>query len=386
MKTVFIFKQRLNAYKNFKRTALLLGYDWTVALYILIPTILTLLYVYIYCWINPLNIAAYFPISAVFGMLYLITWIGNYHILLEEADKVYLINDKEQLNALRKIGMIYSVFNNFKKIIFLFSFILPILIKEYSLSIPIIIGFIILLAAWKSINLFIRYIMNSKVKGFQYRIITFLMILLIEFCMYKVGVDLIFSKNIKLQFIYLLLILCVGTVLYRYFGKMKGTFFEDVKYHQLAKFKTVTSMFSFASVPQPKIMMNHKEPLLFKKSKKIFRKRSFDKVLIELFLKSYFRNTQKLKIYVQAVVFSLIIVELFPSWQKVIFLFFYIIIFFDIALSEWRNFINESFIKINKVDRLYTKKVKDLALFLFILPGFIIVFIGYIVSIFIKIV
>ncbi|SDM35916.1 ABC transporter permease [Bacillus sp. OK048] len=307
-----LLKSWLYQYKVFKSIA-----DWTVMLYIIVPSLTIFALIYRSWWIDVPNWIENVPFFLLFFLLYLISWNGNIRTYVEGADKVFLIKKFSLFWGMKKWGFGYSLLYQAVITIGAISVLLPFLLKHYHFE-------------WKQIAALLFYFISLKtgLMLVKYQLVK------IETRLKKIALS-IFSFIIMSwlsQLIYYLWIkgtwypifitgaLVMTVSIYLSFRAIKKLSSSDHEIDMEQKRKTGNIQLIFAMAPEIEkpVVSKRTKPLFFRRSKRIFKERTQSNGFIELFTKVFLRNYSYVSGYLIMInVTTFAIVLLPPIWIKV---------------------------------------------------------------------
>jgi ABC-2 type transport system permease protein len=129
-----LFSKRLSAELKFQFSIWRTTIDWTVALYIVLPAIALGINQYLLWWENTPRWLNLLPVDLLFATCFLFAWSGSIRIFLQEADQLFLLNQKHWLKKIMKYGLVYSSSLYFILSAFFFLFLAPFILQHYQFS------------------------------------------------------------------------------------------------------------------------------------------------------------------------------------------------------------------------------------------------------------
>lgn len=366
-----LFSKRLSAELKFQFSIWRTTIDWTVALYIVLPAIALGINQYLLWWKNTPRWLNVLPPDLLFAICFLFAWSGSIRIFLQEADQLFLLNQKYWLKKIMKYGLIYSSFLYFILSVFFFLFLAPFILQHYQFSpIQIFILFSITFLSKVFLGL-IKQLLSIRFHGWR-QFVSIRGMMVLGSLLFITVIPKILNNPIMFLATILLLFIAIGMLSMKRL-KYKGSFFVDVAREQSEKLKYINFLLGFSGVNIKKPHKQRKRPWLFPRSNIIFKKRNAVNGLVELCLKSTLRNKQRLWNYLQFVFICLLIVlSVSGSIKWLIWLVLAFILVNFVGLY-WKESLASEFIQL-----FYWKhKDKHLALrkFLFIMtfPGFLLI-------------
>ena len=129
-----LFYRRLTVNWKYNYSVWKTTIDWTIALYLVLPTLILGINQYIKWWKIPPQWLSLLPIDIILISCYFFAWTGSIRIFLEEADQIFLLNQKIWLKQIRKLSLAYSVFVYMLSNILFFILLAPFLLQHYHFS------------------------------------------------------------------------------------------------------------------------------------------------------------------------------------------------------------------------------------------------------------
>ncbi|MFS1517558.1 ABC transporter permease [Bacillus sp. SCS-151] len=314
--------------------------DWTIIVYIIIPTLLACSYIYGLWWITIPSWIVPVPELYLFLVVYLYCWLGACRFFIEEADQLYLIQKKQIVRNLKKIAVSYNVISNSIKMSIIMIIFAPFLFIHYNLNVQtVMIAFIFFLSLKLLILMLKKWLSYFKRSWLKKGILLILFLILGSIISFT---NMLFIPQfiITMTFVFLLTYLFIVRRMIR----QTGTFFEDVITEKEEKLKYASTILQISKIDQP-AKIKRKRPLLFSKSQRIFSYWTKQNTLVEVFIKILLRNKQYIFSLLRLIGISVPTVIIVPAiWLKWL-LCIGIIIVIKIWLSSmWDHIQNKHFI------------------------------------------
>lgn len=80
-------------------------FDWTVVVYLLIPSMVIGIFIYSSWWATPPGWITSIPFAALFIFFYFLLWGGQVHTYMREADRIFLRVNKPLMLGLKQKGL-----------------------------------------------------------------------------------------------------------------------------------------------------------------------------------------------------------------------------------------------------------------------------------------
>jgi ABC-2 type transport system permease protein len=309
--------------------------DWTIIVYILLPWLVVFGFIYRSWWVEQPEWIEEIPFVLIVVVAYLAAWTGNYRTFIQEADKVFLIKHPSLFIALRKFSYGYSLLFHALGIGFVTLLFLPFFIHTYQYSNAQVFLFFVLLTTlkWFVMSIkqkfkkidgkFIRYICRGGV-----------------FILGSWTIQFIYSfwlhENLLLPALACALFTALAVVFYAPKLSKLSTFEEDFANEQEERNKYLNSVLTLSPEMEKVKVSNRKRPWFYRKSGRIFKRRSTENGFSELFIKVFIRNSAYWSGFLQIVsvtTAALIIVP--PVWLKVIIFFAFVVMLHSWLMSIW---------------------------------------------------
>ncbi|MBN8200906.1 MULTISPECIES: ABC transporter permease [Bacillaceae] len=292
--------------------------DWTIMVYLVVPGAVIFGMIYRSWWLEAPEWIADLPIFILFFLLYIFSWLGNFRPFIQEADKVFLVKNKSLYLGMRKWGFGYSLLFQAISTGAMIALLLPFLKNSYFLQWSQIIALLIFFIPMKWVIMTISYYLKRIEGKFKRYVICFLLFVLLSW--FSQLVYSLWNFGAVLPVYMISAVLLSGTLMRvsRMLKKISALDFE-IMLEQEEKTKYIKWIFMMApEIEKPAISMRTK-PLLFRNSRRIFKKRTPITGLIELFIKIFIRNPSYIFSYFQIISVSAAgIISIPPLWIKVI--------------------------------------------------------------------
>jgi len=287
-----LFAKRLSAELKFQFIIWRTTIDWTVALYIVLPAIALGINQYLLWWKNTPRWLNVLPVDLLFAICFLFAWSGTIRVFLQEADQIFLLNQKQWLKKIMKYGIIYSFSADFLLSGFFFALLAPFILQHYQFSqIQVFILFFITFLSKVFLGLSKQLLSIRFYDWQQFIVIRGMMVL--GSLLFITLIPHILNNSIMYLAAILLLFVASGMLSMKRLN-YKGSFFVDVAREQSEKLKYVNFLLGFSGVNIKKPKKQRRRPWLFPRSNIIFKKRNAVNGLVEVCIKSTVRNTTRL--------------------------------------------------------------------------------------------
>ncbi|CAN2255272.1 ABC transporter permease [Bacillus vallismortis] len=313
------FFRRLLDYYRYQIKVLHAVIDWTVALYIVLPALAFVIYQYIdlmngrgliYEWSEMMEW------RWLYAVCVLIVCTGSVHTFLMEADNVFLLQKKEIIYQLKRYALVYSFLVTLAKWMLLFFIALPFI--SYSVHITwaesaalfcYLFGLHMFFLSLKQDRIRKPRSMSSRIADVFVRAVLFS----------GSAVLIVFAEWGLLALIgtlFLIVSLVRGLKKAASFSAFEAEVTEEKK-SRLALAGLVMMMSQESEVPKVKDRMRRK-PLVYRHSRRIFKRRTIETGYKELFLKVFLRNGEYIRRMCMLLSAFIILIFVSPIWLKLI--------------------------------------------------------------------
>ena len=267
--------------------------DWTIALYLVIPFSIMVPFFYRDWWNETGSYwSSSIPIWIPLSVMGFMTLGGNIRTYVLEADLLFLIEKKERVIALKRLGFMVTLGQILLSLILPVALSLPIFVNIYNerpLTIEVIFVLFVLLK-W-SVLLIKKYISGKWSRG----------VLMLFVVAVFVLVSMIADSPIYGA---VALFLLLSTVIGYFVQGVKSTadFQNEVETEQSERNQYVNLVYSLSSQIEKENGGKRGRPLiLFRNSRRLFQERTAENGLLELCLKAFLRNGTYVRTYVQMI-------------------------------------------------------------------------------------
>ncbi|WP_438433052.1 ABC transporter permease [Gorillibacterium sp. sgz500922] len=287
------FRKRLRANWSFQWRVFRLIVDWTVAIYVVLPIVAVAGYNYLKWWRTPPEWFSFLTFDLVRAGLFLFLLQGTIRYFLEEADQLHFLQGDRWADRFRRFGSVYSAIVDLMATALLGLILTPVLLLNDRLTLLQFLLLILYIWLYKLGLALIRQF--AEIRFFGWR-------LFLAKSALVAAAGALFAVTTRLFRHGLVsgaaLCAAAGLIVLWLFRKRflaKSAFMEDVRRDGREKFKYVAFILRDQVVKKP--AYPRRRPLLFRRSGRIFRKRTAANVLAESGLKGLLRNPQQVKNY-----------------------------------------------------------------------------------------
>lgn len=366
-----LFYRRMISEWKFQYKVWRTSIDWTVGLYLVLPSIAIGFDYYVLLWKNQPAWMEAVPFSGLLLIVYLFAWSGTIRIFLEEGDQLFLLQYKNWIRKMIMFGIGYSAVLALFLILFVFFLLAPFWFMHYKLSmLQFALLFVFAFLFKMNIGL-ARQLFMLRFSGWKQRVAYRTASILISIFFIK-GTILAMDKPGLFYTCCILLLVTLGFLIKTRLN-LKGSFYEDIAREQRERLKYVSLLLSLSGLSPPKPVSQKRRPLLFRSSNPLFRERSTVNILVELCIKAVLRNKNKVYSYVQLVAVCIFLILFFPVFWKWLIWPVLAFLFTIFAKSYYKEVVSSDFVQ------LFRWKAEDKSeaargfMFLLMLPGFLLI-------------
>ncbi len=363
-----LFFRRLREEWKLRIRTLKILADWTVVLYILAPFFVAFGYEYISWWKQTPSWIKEVPIFVIWGLGLFFASIGSMRMFIQEGDQLFLLQHAKWIKGLKIRGFLYSLISFSLQTVFVVCILSPLFTLNYHYTLEQIFSFglFILLAKlmFSQMKLFIQDHISSISRNILYFIIV------------AMSVSIVCFTQVYNHLSILLLIdmgLLVGSLLLMYKKLNRGrTFFIDVSYEQQMSMKMFSFIIKMDGLQEKKNILGKNRPFFFRHSNVLFQERSKRNIIMEIMLKTIFRNSMYLRDYFQMTAVYTVAILVVPIWLKWILWFLFGVIFVIYGNSFFKRVLSSEFMSRYRWPQSCALEAKKKFIQWFILPSFLI--------------
>ncbi|WP_347548349.1 ABC transporter permease [Pseudalkalibacillus hwajinpoensis] len=329
-----LFRKRVDDDRRYKLRTISSALDWTVWLYILIPGLVISVAYYRSWWLEAPEWLSGIPEQAAVIPLYMCSISWALRVYSEDADQVYLLQNKTLMNGLKRWGILYSLGKGMLITAIGVGAMLPLLLTGWGwgLERSVLTGVFLLLVSWNGRAA--HYFIELAIPSIWIR---WLPISLLNMC--SIGLVLVVNGVIwRNEWLVLVTGVCLLLLLVVQLKRrltIQGTFFHDVVKERGYK-QNITKILLGNAASKPLIVRT--KPFLFQNSTRLFKKRDPEIRILDVYVKWLLRSAGKMQFYAQVVGWSSAAIVLLPAIVKVIVLLFSLYALIGLSKADWREF------------------------------------------------
>lgn len=310
-----LFMTRLGRYYKLQyrmwRTAL----DWTVALYIIIPGLFLTVGTYRSWWQQPPDWLLGLPEALAAIVMLAFVWFGRLRTFKEEADVLILRQQPAIMRGLTGLGIIFTVMARLVLAAALFGVLSVWFVRVIGLTAEHLIWWHLFTAASGATITILKHLIVARWKGWrQFAAVLASIALSVAYVMPVLRMLEAPQRIAALQPGALLawIVLALAAAIRLRIGE---TFAHDVREEQKAKLAGIDLLLSQTVERKPTIRL--RRPLLFRRSRRLFRRDDTVSVLVEMRLKSFLRKLSNVQLMFSFLGLSSLAVIMTPVWLSI---------------------------------------------------------------------
>ncbi|MED1712158.1 ABC transporter permease [Bacillus paralicheniformis] len=309
-----LFISRLKADCLYQLRIIKLVIDWTVALYIVLPAAGIGVYQYIK-WLNGGSFDNGWQAGLIVLAPAVFTLFGSVRTFLMEADQLYLLQKKTLVLDMKRCGYLYCLFIQFCKWLLAAAVFTPLFVRQFGIELPACLAVFFFYFCLNSlITVLKRRNIGWKYK-LKHRVLNAGLIFFVWLS--ACAVVLLFSWPV---------VILSGMVLSAAALKTAGgtlgnmyLFYEEVEFDNRRKLRLAKFFLSLnldGSVPKQGKRGAKRPRLFFKKSRNIFKARTVQNGLKEIFFKVMLRHPDYKRQVMQMIGIFTALIMVGPIWMK----------------------------------------------------------------------
>ncbi|KOS62137.1 ABC transporter permease [Lysinibacillus agricola] len=300
-------RRKLERSHNFKLLASVI--DWTVALYVVVPTLVIGFFLYKdFLLTISTSWVVHIPLAFLIVLLFFITRIETIRTYLQRADRLFLIQNRKQMIRLKRAGLYRSLSKHLILLGSGLALLAPIFIIVHHVTVLELLSLLLLLFTTN----FVKVLLQLKLRKWQQLVCNIFMCILGTVCFLYVPV-------IITSLIYLILLVYCTSYYDKHFIYNTKYFDQQVELDQAAFYKWQSLLFQIAPELRSQLVPTLKKPrLLWKNSKRMFRRSDY--FIEELICKTMLRQKQYRLGYLRFLLSGIGLIIIVPAWAKMIML------------------------------------------------------------------
>lgn len=359
----------LQSWRN-KINAWRLVLDWTVLVYLGIPIMAALIYNYVRLWSDPPTWMIHIPQGIIFVGFYLVCCSGQVRTFLESGDQLFLRQKREWIRGLKARGMAYTLSDALFRVSLVGVLFLPRMIVHYEWSLIKIIALVMFSVICKVYTMSAKPFIEKRYAQIKRFFALFALYVVVAIAYFSIVLSLI-DLPYMLMLISVLLALPLRHVL-RLLVRNETNFFGEVHREQKINAKSLSAIMGQTGLIKKQGFFTPEAPLIFRRSKQLFKKRTPVNILVEQCFKTFFRRWTNITLYLQYIsilVFAITFVP--PLWLKGTLWVVGFILMMLWLRTYWKEFHQSDFVKMYPWEFRVLMDAETKATFILVLPAYV---------------
>lgn len=308
------FKRVTNEWK-YQISTWRVAIDWTVALYFVVPIVIIIIKTYVDWLKAPPLWLQQLPFIQLASILFFFIITGNLRVFVEEADMLFLVQQKQWIRQLRIWGIAYSIVISFFSSFLLFIFLYPLLTLYYKMTLFSIISWYILFVILKTLTGINKQFASNYFSNWKLGLAKWFIYLLTAIY-YRISLILLDNASLFFLLIFILVILLI--FLLHHLIALENSFSKDVAREQTIKLRYVNAIMQTQNngLRKSRIIQINKKPWIFRHSNMIYKERNAVNLLAEACLKSVMRNNTNIYPILQTILICILFALSIPVSLK----------------------------------------------------------------------
>ena len=309
MVNLYQARRKLERQNNIKLLASIV--DWTIALYMILPGAIISFFLYkdFVTDVQTLWVAKV-PLVIWILLLFFVTSMPTIRTYLQRADRLFLIQDSQQMIQLKRAGFSWTLLKHVGRIAAFLTLLGPIFIKVHHLTTIDLLIYLLLLFTASFCKALVHLRIQTKWQQFC-----------ISFVIWAAGMALFFYGS-SIVIALICMILCIVSHMYykRNFVQSMKHFDQLVELDQVEFYKWQSTIFNTAPELRSMIAPKIKKPrFLWTNSKRMFRRSDY--FIEELLCITMLRQSQYKWGYLRFLFTGIGLMIVVPVWAKFVLLF-----------------------------------------------------------------
>ena len=361
-----LFARRLRRYATEQYQVWRSALDWTVLLYLLVPAILIGGGTYREIWLSPpswlLELSWWwYPVVLLLPLI-----LGRLRTFQEEADILFLAQQQHWLRRIVGLGMIYTIVVQSITVLLLHLLMLPYLVQGLGLTWETLL----ICAGWTvALRLLCTLAVNladGRWTGWRrYTVDALLLLALLP--LYVYGMRQWMSQPVWAGLLGIAAVAVVLVWLIRRKLASRSSLFADIASERDARLASTELLLSQAS--PPKRIGRLKQPLVLRRSQRLFRRSDAGTMLAELYIKSVLRQFGYVRLNLGFFSVSITAVVLTPLWLGLALLVVLPLMAGSWQRAQWKHWFDEEFVRHFRWTDEQAAQALETSKFWLLLPG-----------------
>ncbi|WP_020619661.1 ABC transporter permease [Paenibacillus daejeonensis] len=315
--------------------------DWTVWLYLIVPGLFIGGGTYLEIWQSPPSWLLQLPAGLYPAILIISLLLGRLRTFMEEADVLFLVQQRSWLRVLVLRGILYTFIVQMITTALLFVPLLPYLVRGLELSWEVIAIGYGWTVAFKMICSITANLMDAKWTGWRRHVIgTLWFILLVAIFVYGMLQWMSLSATAGLIGVgaaFAVITWLIGRKL-----ASRSSLYSDIASEQDARLASTKLLLSQAAPVKP--IGRQKKPLVMRRSGRLFRGSEPTVILAEMYVKSAIRQFGYVRLNLGFFSVSITAVLLSPLWLGIVLVLILPLLAGSWQRLQWQQWFSERFV------------------------------------------
>lgn len=356
------FYKRLRAEIRFQYNVIQTVADWFLQIYLGIPILLALIIWQVNMWQSEQIWINNVPLPLFLVLLAILLSPGSLRLYIQEADVLFLRQQKKWLRAIVHRGMLFSFFRDCLIIVLCFAIVSPFLIQHYNYSWLTVTALGILGLMMKENVNYAEHLLSLSYKRLSRSFIYLVFVL----CFVITGS--FFASSFYLMIVIDVLFVGVFLFLLKTRLTIQGTFLNDMAHEKQAKWRLASILVSQVVETKTKTAFSRRRPFLFKNSGIMFTKKTSVHRLTDVYVKLFLRNMSSLRFYLMLSIITIAFIIFAPAWVKWIGWIPILFVITDWLKGHVKDFSSHSFLQLWKWESGIKHEAGKKAMRLLLLP------------------
>ncbi|WP_421380666.1 ABC transporter permease [Bacillus salacetis] len=291
--------------------------DWTVMLYIIIPTVVIGGMIYRSWWIEIPEWAVSIPFELFFLIPFLYILTGYFRTYILGADQVFLVKHYKVFLGLKKWGVSSTYGMTLILTAGIGVLIAPFWLQHYNTGLFVLLIYLLFLLSSKWSHMAIKGKLARLQKGWR-RTLLFYLTIIVQLQLWGAAYQFIYHRQYIILAAEIIVLMTASFVMNRRRIHSKNSIQRDLRIEGDLKVKWISLIFMFSYQVEKELVSSERtRPRLFSKSQVVFKRRTPFFGYLELFTKALIRNFTYSTTYFQsigALTFSQVVLP--PLWLK----------------------------------------------------------------------
>jgi ABC-2 type transport system permease protein len=291
--------------------------DWTIMLYLIVPSVIIGSMIYRSWWHGIPYWAAQMPFEIFFLIPFVYILAGYFRTYLLGADQIFLLKDQRLFLGLKKWGVISTYSMTLLMTACIGLLLAPFWLNHYKAGTSEFLVYLLFLLSSKWSHIAVKGVLAGFQKSWK-RPLLFLLAIVLQLQLWGAAYQLIDSAQYVLLAAAGILLIGISIVMNRRRIYSKKSMQRDLRIEGMLKVKWIAMIFMFSyQVEKEPVASERSKPRLFRKSQTLFKKRTPFFGYLELYSKVLIRNITYSATYFQSIgTLSFSQVVLPPLWLK----------------------------------------------------------------------